>query len=559
MVCGKVFHSHSKTEGNAMRKRIISAITLVVLITAFFLQLADLHAADSTTNDIKPLQHYVDIGRLPSGIKKQLDESAKVDVIITLDEGEAQEKAAQMREALGRKIDNDEIIAEKARIYKNKKSRVLSGITMQDYKVLEDYDKLPILYIEVNENALTRLLQIPEVVQIGENNKSVTFLSQSLPLIRAPQAHSAGARGAGTSVAVLDTGVNYTLSAFGNCTAPGVPASTCKVALAYDFAPNDGYLDDDGHGTNVSGILVGVAPDTKLLVLDVFTLVAGKQWAYDNHLLSALNWVLTYKSIYNIQAVNMSLGGLQYTSPCAFDSLASAVYNLKVAGVATVIASGNDGYTSGIARPACIPSAISVGAVYDSNVGGRSYLPCTDYSTATDMVTCFSNSAYFLTMLAPGAVISAAGYNYSGTSQATPHVAGAVAAIKSINPNLTVDGVINRLTSTGVSVTDWRNGIVKPRIDLFASLSSPCSVPQQLNCGLFVNFANFTCIYYQWHSFLPPYSQPGSYPFTVQNGAYFFDYSCDTGDYFGQLRCENGVVKNYYEDTYNGPGVVTCH
>jgi hypothetical protein len=72
-------------------------------------------------------------------------------------------------------------------------------------------------------------------------------------------------------------------------------------------------------------------------------------------------------------------------------------------------------------------------------------------------VTCFSNSSSFLTMLAPGAMIDAAGISMGGTSQATPHVSGAVAIAKGQNNLLSVDEVISRLTSTGVPVLDTRN------------------------------------------------------------------------------------------------------
>lgn len=54
-------------------------------------------------------------------------------------------------------------------------------------------------------------------------------------------------------------GLDYTREAFGPCTAPGVPAATCKVAYVQDIAPNDNSLDDEGeaHGTNVAGIIAG--------------------------------------------------------------------------------------------------------------------------------------------------------------------------------------------------------------------------------------------------------------------------------------------------------------
>jgi hypothetical protein len=77
---------------------------------------------------------------------------------------------------------------------------------------------------------------------------------------------------------------------------------------------------------------------------------------------------------------------------------------------------------------------VSVGAVYDSNVGsvtaGFGNNACTDRKTSADKITCFSQVANFLTALAPGVFITAAGVRQGGTSQAAPHVAGAVAAMR---------------------------------------------------------------------------------------------------------------------------------
>ncbi len=84
-----------------------------------------------------------------------------------------------------------------------------------------------------------------------------------------PQTAAAGYTGNGHYVAVLDIGVNYQHADFGSCTAPGVPA-TCRVAGAYEMAANDGSLDDDGRGSNVSGIALGVAPGARILNYDVF-------------------------------------------------------------------------------------------------------------------------------------------------------------------------------------------------------------------------------------------------------------------------------------------------
>jgi subtilisin family serine protease len=198
---------------------------------------------------------------------------------------------------------------------------------------LQDYDQLPVMHLKVDAEALDALLQLDEVVLVSEDRAFVPHLLESLPLIGAPEAHATGATGSGTSVAVLDTGLNYTIAAFGSCTAPGIPTG-CKVAYTQDFAANDGSLDDNGHGTNVSGIIVGVAPDTKIIGLDVFR---TDGYAYDSDLLAALNWVLANRTTYNIAAVNMSLGGGKYTSACPTDPLASAINNLNSAGVVSAI------------------------------------------------------------------------------------------------------------------------------------------------------------------------------------------------------------------------------
>jgi len=174
---------------------------------------------------------------------------------------------------------------------------------------------------------------------------------------------------------------------------------------------------------------------------------------------------------YHTAAINLSLGdGVKYTSPCSnshTNPYVTPVSNAKAAGIVTVAASGNDLFTDGISSPACTPGVVSVGAVSDYKKSNISYTgKCADTTTASDKVACFSNSASFLTVLAPGAFISAAGYTMAGTSQATPHATGAVAVLRAAFPGETVDQTVSRLTSAGTLVTDTRNGISKPRLNL---------------------------------------------------------------------------------------------
>jgi subtilisin family serine protease len=173
---------------------------------------------------------------------------------------------------------------------------------------------------------------------------------------------------------------------------------------------------------------------------------------------------------YKIAAINMSLGGGAYTSACSFDPFAPAIAAAKAAGILSAVASGNNAYSNAISTPACAPGAVSVGAVYAANVGGLNAGVCMDAITAADKVACFSNSASFLTLLAPGVGINAAGITMSGTSQATPHVAGAIALLASVFPSATPDALVARLTTSKTTITDARNGVKKPRLDLASAL-----------------------------------------------------------------------------------------
>lgn len=107
---------------------------------------------------------------------------------------------------------------------------------------------------------------------------------------------------------MLCAGLEYTRSAFGPCTAPGVPAATCKVAYMQDFAADDSALDSDAqkHGTNVAGIISTVAPGVKLISLDVFGTNGQGKWS---DLINAVNWAVSNKDVYNITSINLSLGG----------------------------------------------------------------------------------------------------------------------------------------------------------------------------------------------------------------------------------------------------------
>jgi subtilisin family serine protease len=461
--------SLASMHSNLLKSLIVSKKLLVVAYMGFALLVLGATPMLVVAASVKPVQ-------VATSVADMAAKNKSVEVLVLLDNSE--EQIAE-RQANLHKVDihranladyNQRMVDRKAR-HANLKAKVRSDLVSSDLEVLRDYSVLPILHVRIKStDALNRLIKHGKVLSIDEDTPNEPFLAQSLPLINQPQALAAGYGGVGTTVAILDTGVDYSRSAFGSCASPG---GACKVVYAADFAATDSALDDNGHGTNVAGIALGVAPGAKIAALDVFR---ADGYAYTSDIINAINWCVTNKATYNIASINMSLGGGRYYSALLpTDSWGSAIQNAVDTGIVVVAASGNNAYKDSLSSPAAYANVVSVGAVYDSNVKGWIWGGglCTDNTTSADQVTCFSNSASFLTMLAPGAFIDAAGISMAGTSQASPHVAGAAAVLRAGNPTDTVNDIKNKL-ALGASVTDT-NGIIKPRLDLTQALSAPVS------------------------------------------------------------------------------------
>lgn len=248
----------------------------------------------------------------------------------------------------------------------------------------------------------------------------------------------AGIDGSGVSVAVIDTGVDFAHPLL----QPGFVAGADIV-----FGGNVPTPVGD-HGSHVAGIVgardpnIGVAPGVGLIGLQVFTPSNnGQPLAYSTHTERALAWVLENRAQFNIVAVNMSLGGGNFTSvdQVAGDILLDDVQRLEAAGVTVVSAAGNsyaDEQTGGSGSPG-IFSTLDVGAVWEENEGGRQFGDGIDRTTGPDRITVFSqrpnttNNVIF----APGAMILSTIpgnqlQEMPGTSMASPMVAGVVALMQ---------------------------------------------------------------------------------------------------------------------------------
>jgi subtilisin family serine protease len=359
---------------------------------------------------------------------------------------------------------------------------------------VKKFDYIPFMAMWVDAAALTFLSTWRDVTSIEEDVAVPPTLAESVPLIGAPTVWASGYTGSGQTVAILDSGVDKTHPFLagkvvseacysnggggGTSVCPGGSNSTATGSGVNCSTSISGCT----HGTHVAGIAAGkangslgfngVAKDADIIAIQVFSgfnnasdcspNAAPCALTYTSDQVLGLQRVQALSSSHNIAAANMSLGGGRYYTQASCDSAnasrKAAIDNLRSLNIATVIASGNSGYTDSMSSPGCISTAVSVGSTGDGSSG-----------TTQDAVMSYSNSVSFLNLLAPGSksYSSTPGNtwgNWDGTSMAAPHVAGAWALLKSKLPSATVNQVLSALTTTGLSVTDSRNGVTKPRI-----------------------------------------------------------------------------------------------
>lgn len=373
--------------------------------------------------------------------------------------------------------------------------RVLSGLGANG-RVARRFTQFPFVALEVGAAERAALNRSPDVVRVFNDAIVRPVLAQSVPLIEGDQAWNVGYDGTGTTIAVLDTGVDsqhpflsgkvVDEACFSSTTA-GTSQSFCPNGTNQQLGPGAGApcsFSDCIHGTHVAGIAAGngttagvgfsgVARGAKLMAIQVFSLitdpnvcggVAQCAGAYTSDILAGLEHVYMNAGAYNVVAVNMSLGGETHTAPCDDDPLKPAIDSLRAINVASVIASGNDYQGGEISSPACISTAISVGS--------------TDKS---DQVSYFSNVASFMSLFAPGdgihsSVPGGAYQDLSGTSMATPHVAGTWAILRQAAPSASVSTLLSALRTTGLPITDTRvffgGGQTIPRVRIFQALAT---------------------------------------------------------------------------------------
>ncbi|MFE2571749.1 S8 family peptidase [Streptomyces mirabilis] len=216
--------------------------------------------------------------------------------------------------------------------------------------------------------------------------------------------------GAGVTAYVIDTGIRITHKDFGG-----------RAGYGWDFVGNDKAAGDgNGHGTHVAGTIAGttygVAKKAKVVSVRVLDNAGSGTTA---QVIAGIDWVTRHA--HKPAVANLSLGGHVNAQ------LDAAVRNSIASGVTYAVAAGNDGLPAGLYSPARVKEALTVGA-----------------SDRADARASFSNFGAELDLFAPGVAITSASYasdtgkaTFSGTSMASPHVAGAAALYLAGHPKAT--------------------------------------------------------------------------------------------------------------------------
>ena len=308
-----------------------------------------------------------------------------------------------------------------------------------------------------------------------QNNQPTSDYSE---VVGANAIWALGNTGAGVTVAVLDTGLDNNL--------PGINKDTSnsdRDIHREDFAPTPiGGLDNNGHGTHVTGIIAssrtgadgewnGIAPDVSLVSVSV---LGEEGWGTYESVIQGIEWVIANKDTYSIDIMNLSLVATPQ-SPYWADPLNQAVMVAWSEGIVVVAAAGNDGpdaMTIGV--PGNNPYVISVGAFTDNYTpleANDDYIPPFSAAGPTldgfvkpdiiapgaHMVSTMQSNTWLATNHAAYKV-GGTHFSMAGTSQATAVVSGIAALMLAQDPTLTPDQLKYRIMRTAQVWTDPATG-----------------------------------------------------------------------------------------------------
>jgi len=324
---------------------------------------------------------------------------------------------------------------------------------------------IPSMLLEVRDGACLRRLETLDCVEsVHLDLRGTGSLRESAPALGAIDVHNMGVRGDGRVTAILDTGIDSDHPDFSG-------------AILHEFHFLNqlrkiglGAEDDQGHGTNVAGIVAsrgvrsppGIAPASDLVILKVLNR-DNVGWISD--WTAAVEHVITLHQANNgirVDVINMSFGtDVLYRGTCDATQapFLAACRRAVELGMTVVAAAGNNAADDRLPVPACFSPVISVGSIQD---------------TASSVVSTFSNLGPELDLLAPGETITSAGRgggtsSYRGTSQAAPHVAALACLLRQIDSRLTPAEVLDILSRTGGAIFSSRARRSFPVVDALAA------------------------------------------------------------------------------------------
>src|SRR3989344_1257367 len=339
---------------------------------------------------------------------------------------------------------------------------------------------------ELTQEEIEKLGQENIVERISPNRKFKVALQNSVGIINATlswglQTNNINLTGSGETICIIDTGVNYTHPDLGGCYGNNNVSSNCKVIGGYDFVNSDSNpLDDHGHGTHVTGIatangtITGVASNAKIIMIKSLNSAGSGS---DADILAAIDWCVNNASIFNIAVISMSLGidcndypEYCYSNYCdnqpSESSYRTSINAAFSKNISVIAATGNDNNNTSFSSPACIQNATRVAS-----------------SSKNDVFSDSSNrGANFQILVAPGdninsTYLSSSGYGIlSGTSMATPHVAGAFALVnqylRSLGITKTPKQIENVFNNTGKLLNDASSNKNYSRINIYRAFLS---------------------------------------------------------------------------------------
>lgn len=353
-------------------------------------------------------------------------------------------------------------------------------------KVRRRFESIAGFAIELDIGGLEALRAYPGALRIGLDEGGSGGLLQSIPLAQVSPVQMAGLDGSGRKIAILDSGLrNDHLSFAGRIVDQACFCTTCCPNGQTTQFGAGAAEDNHGHGTNVGGIAAGANGVTGVprgaasgaSIVAVKVLDQNNGFCCASDIIAAYDWVRVNHP--DATVVNASLGtNARFAGDCdnaaTFTQAFATVLNgLRAQGTLATVSTGNNASSVDAQAPACVASALAVGAVYDANVGSQSFGGvCTAATTAADQVTCFSNLSTTTDLLAPGAPVTAAGRSspsatstFSGTSMAAPLTAGCIALLKQAVPAATPDQIEAALEASSVRLLRPPMSQDYPRID----------------------------------------------------------------------------------------------